>query len=247
MKIHNQASKLYNPVTNRRSKEDIPDRGGKRIRNFSLICATAFGLLSSGAYAQVPGSINLNAIPLQYTFTATNGGTYTEYVSPYPALISYGAETNVQAYITCLDVNNPTFLNQTYTGTWQTNTAAYTTELKQASWLSDQLYGLTQTTADVNTVGPIGLAIWSIMLPSSTIPSPPININAAAQDWINQASAAVANGYVADNIWFSPDNTTSQRFMLNPPSPVPEPSTYALFGIGAIGMLMVMRRKKKTA
>jgi hypothetical protein len=26
--------------------------------------------------------------------------------------------------------------------------------------------------------------------------------------------------------------------------PVPEPSTYALFGIGAIGMLMVMRRKK---
>jgi hypothetical protein len=25
---------------------------------------------------------------------------------------------------------------------------------------------------------------------------------------------------------------------------VPEPSTYALFGIGAFGMLMVMRRKK---
>ena len=25
---------------------------------------------------------------------------------------------------------------------------------------------------------------------------------------------------------------------------VPEPSTYALFGIGAIGMLMVRRRKK---
>jgi len=25
---------------------------------------------------------------------------------------------------------------------------------------------------------------------------------------------------------------------------VPEPSTYALFGLGAIGMLMVMRRKK---
>jgi hypothetical protein len=28
---------------------------------------------------------------------------------------------------------------------------------------------------------------------------------------------------------------------------VPEPSTYALFGIGAIGMLMVLRRRKKTA
>ena len=27
-------------------------------------------------------------------------------------------------------------------------------------------------------------------------------------------------------------------------STIPEPSIYALFGIGAIGMLMVMRRKK---
>jgi len=31
--------------------------------------------------------------------------------------------------------------------------------------------------------------------------------------------------------------------MCNPPSPVPEPSTYALFGIGVIGMLMVLRKK----
>jgi len=30
-------------------------------------------------------------------------------------------------------------------------------------------------------------------------------------------------------------------------SSTPEPSTYALFGIGAIGMLMVLRRRKKTA
>jgi len=29
-----------------------------------------------------------------------------------------------------------------------------------------------------------------------------------------------------------------------PPSSIPEPSTYALFGVGAIGMLMVMRRKR---
>jgi len=31
---------------------------------------------------------------------------------------------------------------------------------------------------------------------------------------------------------------------LSSPNVVPEPSTYALFGIGAIGMLMVLRRKK---
>jgi len=34
--------------------------------------------------------------------------------------------------------------------------------------------------------------------------------------------------------------------VLPPPvaDPVPEPSTYALFGLGVFGMLMVMRRKR---
>jgi hypothetical protein len=32
--------------------------------------------------------------------------------------------------------------------------------------------------------------------------------------------------------------------MAYPSESIPEPSTYALFGIGAIGLLMVMRRKK---
>ena len=33
-------------------------------------------------------------------------------------------------------------------------------------------------------------------------------------------------------------------FVMIPNSPIPEPSTYALFGIGAIGLLMVLRRNK---
>ena len=40
------------------------------------------------------------------------------------------------------------------------------------------------------------------------------------------------------------DSTGQLTVQTAPPGAVPEPSTYALFGIGAIGMLMVMRRKK---
>jgi hypothetical protein len=38
------------------------------------------------------------------------------------------------------------------------------------------------------------------------------------------------------------NNQLSSKLYLN--YTIPEPSTYALFGIGAIGMLMEMRRKK---
>jgi hypothetical protein len=41
--------------------------------------------------------------------------------------------------------------------------------------------------------------------------------------------------------------SSSQVSQLYTLQSAPEPSTYALFGIGAIGMLMVMRRKKRAA
>ena len=69
---------------------------------------------------------------------------------------------------------------------------------------------------------------------------------------INKNRAVVGGG------WQSPSTQISSDFMLSqtPYEPndsygigfrvamVPEPSTYALFGMGAIGMLMVLRRKK---
>ena len=222
-----------------------------KIKLFAILLFA--GLLSSGVYAQVPGSIDLNpplSSFLYYTYTATNGLVYSEYVSPYPATITYGSQTNVQAYLTCLDVNNPTSVGATYTGTWQTNTAAYTTAFKEASWLTDKLYGLTpQNVTNLNAIGPISLAIWYVMLPSSTQPTPAININAEALTLVNQASNAVANGYVADIIYFSPSNSASQRFMLNPPSTlaVPEPSQVAasLLLVSGIAGYVFFNRKKK--
>jgi hypothetical protein len=54
----------------------------------------------------------------------------------------------------------------------------------------------------------------------------------------------------AGGIWSATDtNNLTYQFsdatgQLSVSQVVPEPSTYALFGFGAIGMLMVMRRKK---
>jgi len=54
----------------------------------------------------------------------------------------------------------------------------------------------------------------------------------------------------AGDIWSATDtNNLTYQFsdvtgQLSVSQAVPEPSTYALFGIGAIGLLLVMRRKK---
>jgi hypothetical protein len=53
--------------------------------------------------------------------------------------------------------------------------------------------------------------------------------------FITGISGSTIVGYSIDN------NGMKNGFVA---SAVPEPSTYALFGLGAIGMLMVMRRKK---
>ena len=92
------------------------------------------------------------------------------------------------------------------------------------------------------------MAIWTVMFPSSTnqdgyasIPYDP-----AATTWINQAAVAVNGGYVADNYMFLPNDTTSQRFMLNPPAPVsptPEPGTLAMMGTGVLGLAGLLRRE----
>jgi hypothetical protein len=42
-------------------------------------------------------------------------------------------------------------------------------------------------------------------------------------------------------------SSSSDAAQVATPAAAPEPSTYALFGLGAIGLLMVLRRKKQTA
>jgi len=58
--------------------------------------------------------------------------------------------------------------------------------------------------------------------------------------WLSPESLRVPTAKVASRIASSLLNNRERELLQS----VPEPSTYALFGIGAIGMLMVMRRKR---
>jgi hypothetical protein len=51
-------------------------------------------------------------------------------------------------------------------------------------------------------------------------------------------------GSIDDLQFYNTALTSQQVSQLYGMQSVPEPSTYALFGLGAIGMLMMMRRKK---
>ena len=183
---------------------------------------------------------------LQYTWTSGTN-TYTEAVSPYPAVVTYNNDLYSNAFLICLDINNPTNIGQTYTGTWDSNFNSFTVEERQASYLADQLYGLTNTTTTATVAGPISLAIWSIMFASSTNQTSPftsVPLDAPAAAWVSQATTAVAGGYVADNMIFRPTVTSSQRFMVVPPSVIPEPASCMLLGMGALGWVFIRRNRQ---
>ena len=119
----------------------------------------------------------------------------------------------------------------------------------EASWLVDHLGGMTQTgpnAANPAYVGPISVAIWNIMVPGST----GATLDATAQQWINDAVYAAGHGYVADNSvfiptgWSATDTGTSQRFMLNPSSPVPIPPAVLLLVPGLLGLGVLRKRYK---
>ena len=63
--------------------------------------------------------------------------------------------------------------------------------------------------------------------------------------WLYQNTPTDNTIIVRDNYGYMNDGYGGSVFSVTASTgAVPEPSTYALFGIGAIGMLMVMRRKK---
>jgi len=212
------------------------------IRTLGLVVVGL--LLASTTFAGVLGSEQLTGSYVSYSFTDPNTQIpYNLPVSPYGANMVFNG-VPFTGYLTCLDIANPAFVGTVYQGVW---VAPTTFAEKEASWLSDQLYGLTSS-ADPNYVGPISMAIWTIMFPSSTnthgyssVPYDP-----AAATWINQAAAEVNGGYVPDNYLFLPNDITSQRFMLNPPAPVsptPEPGTLAMMGTGLLSVAFGLRKR----
>jgi hypothetical protein len=185
---------------------------------------------------------------LWYTFTATNGNSYTEPVAPYASTTTIDGET-ASSSIICLDINNPTDVGEFYSGTFGT---AVTTADDEASWLADQLSGTSSKVSLASYTGPISLAIWQIEFSSSNNYDGGIMpIDPAAQIWISEAESAVANGYQPDSAFFIPDDSSAQRFVeiseTTRPGTLdilaPEPGTLGLMGTGLLGLVGILRRK----
>ena len=196
---------------------------------------------------------------LWYSFTDAGGNAYNLPVAPYPSTATINGNAVPSIYLICLDINNPTSVGATYTGTF------YTTETisevngqaslfinAEVSWLADRLAGHSES-GPVSYNGPISLAIWQLEFPTSTnSEQKPDPIDPAAQIWISEAYTAVMNGYQPDSAFFIPDDSTSQRFVAisvtSTPGtlelvPAPEPGTMGMTGAGLLGLAWMLRRR----
>ena len=197
---------------------------------------------------------------LFYTFTtaseitttgqivSTSLTSYTEPVSPYTATSTIYKHT-FPSQFACEDINNPTNVGTFYSGKFG---VAETTADKEVSWLADQLAGTTPNNPSTYT-GAISMAIWQVQFPSSNDwDGGPMPIDPAAKVWITDAAAAVADGYKPDGVFFTPDNSSAQRFveisLTSKPGTLqllaPEPGSLVLMGTGLLGLAGFVRRRQ---
>lgn len=195
-------------------------RSGFVLSAILLLCA-------SSALADIQGSVKLDSnYPGAYLFYLSTP------VAPYHAYITYGSD-QYWGYVVCLDSDLPSYVGQTYSGKWVVPSS--TTE-EEAAYLTDQLYGLTNT-ADPSFTGPISFAIWHIINNADVPP----DSSAQTAAWVTAAQNAVTNGFAETAYMeFIPDDKSSQRFMI--PVAVPEPGALILLGTCVL-LTGALRRK----
>jgi hypothetical protein len=192
-----------------------------------------------------------------YTYTDMYGNSHGEYTGPYPATVSGGSYgTGVGLFVMCYDINMDALIGETYTGIMVLPTTAAEIE---AAYLQKKLATYEDPTPDggfgapLGVSGPISMAVWQLMDPSSQVPKP-FALDPAAAALVVEAETAYLSGNWtqadAANYAFwepTPINTT-QRFGFvygQPPQPTditnPEPASVMMFLLG--GALLAAGKK----
>ena len=226
-----------------------------RTSSFGSIAAriALLGLLALALVAQSHATtINLtmaDSMDDYHSYTYYDVGiAYTEPTGPYPATLSGGSYgSGVGVFVMCYDINIDAYVGATYAGIM----VLPTTEAEiEAAYLQKELadnggfYG-----APLSESGPISMAVWQLMDPSSQNPAPfPLDPLAAA--YVSQAENAYLSGDwtqadAANYAFWEPTPIgTTQRFgfvfgqaPLSSDITTPEPASLVLLLLG--GVLMV--------
>jgi hypothetical protein len=127
--------------------------------SLKLIAAlsTACALFAAAAMA-TPVTVTLSsAYPAGYYFynyTATDGSSQSQPVAPYPVTVSEtGVYSNQSAFAFCFDINNPSYVGQTYTGQLVTRTDQASME---ATYLENELNAAGLISASTTLNGHLG-------------------------------------------------------------------------------------------
>ena len=183
--------------------------------------AQTFSILNTPATSNNGSSLCLSWDPVSGFSTADNGGNWLYLNSPYVVSNPPFGIMNYYGKVTSWSGNpNSITLGEVSAGTILDNSTMFSSmtsfQVKQNE--TDSYFGINYSDGSGNTN-------YGWVEFSSTSTS--LTIQEAAMNTV--ANQSITVGAFNQSI---------------PQGAVPEPSTYALFGIGAIGMLMVMRRKK---
>jgi hypothetical protein len=224
-----------------------------RTSSIGIIAAriAVLGLLALALVAQSQATtINLTMAPSMsdyhsYTYYDLGVG-YSLPTGPYPATLSDGSYlSGVEVFVMCYDINMDAYVGATYAGIMELPTTPAEIEV---AYLQKELAADGGFNANVQTIsGPISLAVWQLMDPSSQNPAP-FPEDPAAAFYVSQAEDAYLSGNwtqadAANYAFWAPvPITTTQRFGFvygQAPVPsdittLPEPGSLVLFLLGGV-------------
>lgn len=186
-------------------------------------------------------------------FTLTSGGNIVDsgyYVGPYTATITGGSSlqiicdnfnTSVHIGLSWTAVgnvfSNPNFLSAVKLAGSSTTGKSALQNYEAAAWLAEQIFA---NLGNATKVGDLQFALWAIF--SSQAKNSPGFDNAAAA-YYNTAINGVYTTAQFSNVTFWTPNPLSASQEYITVTPVPEPSSVLLLGIGLLCVGIVMRRK----